>query len=406
MFIWIAAATAAAVITLIVASALFRTGQAARRKAECDLEIYKSQYRELERDIQRGLIQHEDTRHLEVEISRRILAADQLVRSGESWKRAPNLATVLACSLVAMLMIAGVLLLYAMIGRPDLGDLPLQKRLDDSAEIRASRPGQYEAFARLPELPKPAIDPVYADLLARLRTAVADNPDDLRGHELLAEHERSTGDFSAAAEAMTTVIALKGEGAALEDYLLLAENMILAVRGYVSPEAETALQKVLEFDPLNVDAAYYLGHLQFQVGRFDLAYATWATLRERAGPHASFADQLEPLVRDAAFLAGIRIEQVESPLVTLDTEDIELATELTPTERTDMIRNMVEGLRSRIDNVGGSAEEWSQLIVSLAVLGQDRDALRYYADGLNEFAGNTTAEDLLRMAASNAGLLR
>ena len=59
--------------------------------------------------------------------------------------------------------------------------------------------------------------------------------------------------------AQRTVIALKGEAATGEDHAALAEVMILAAGGYVSPEAEAELTAALQRDPLNGTATYYAG---------------------------------------------------------------------------------------------------------------------------------------------------
>ena len=56
---------------------------------------------------------------------------------------------------------------------------------------------------------------------------------------------------------MARVIALKGDAAVAEDFSTYTDLLVLATNGFVSPEAENALQKTLKLKPHNKPTQYY-----------------------------------------------------------------------------------------------------------------------------------------------------
>jgi cytochrome c-type biogenesis protein CcmH len=96
-------------------------------------------------------------------------------------------------------------------------------------------------------------------LVAQLRTIMEQRPDDAQGMALLASNEAALGNFRAARIAQERLIEILGEDAEGAHFIDLAEMMILAAGGYVSPEAEAALSRGLEMEPRNGTARYYAG---------------------------------------------------------------------------------------------------------------------------------------------------
>jgi cytochrome c-type biogenesis protein CcmH len=89
--------------------------------------------------------------------------------------------------------------------------------------------------------------PEREELVARLRTIMEQRPDDAQGMALLASNEAALGNFRAARLAQERLIDLLGEEATGAHHIDLAEMMILAAGGYVSPEAEAALVRGWSF---------------------------------------------------------------------------------------------------------------------------------------------------------------
>ena len=110
--------------------------------------------------------------------------------------------------------------------------------------------------------------------MQQLRETVANRPDDLQGHRLLAQNEARMGNFTAAADAQQEVLRLMGDTTRAEDITDYAELLILATNGYVSPEAEAALRAALVEDDQEGRARYYIGLMMVQTGRPDIAFAS------------------------------------------------------------------------------------------------------------------------------------
>jgi len=74
----------------LLALALWRGHEGARPAAEFDINVYRDQLAEVERDHARGVIDSADAERLSTEISRRILSADKAMRSEQVDARSPT----------------------------------------------------------------------------------------------------------------------------------------------------------------------------------------------------------------------------------------------------------------------------------------------------------------------------
>jgi cytochrome c-type biogenesis protein CcmH len=262
----------------------------------------------------------------------------------------------------------------------------------------------------MPRLPVEASED-YLRLMERLRETVAERPDDVQGHRLLARNEAALGNFVAARASQERVLELVGDGATAQDYADYVDLLVMAAGGYVSPEAEAALARVLERDPRNGAARYYSGLLMLQTGRADLAFRVWDDLLAQSRPTDPWVPPIRAQIRDLAQIAGVR--DYEPPQMTAapaapgagpTAEQMEAAAEMTAEERMEMIRGMVDGLSDRLATEGGPPEDWARLIGALGVLG-DAEQARAIADEAEEvFAGNDAALSLIAEARMRAGL--
>lgn len=404
MTFWIAAA----LLTLAPAAALFwtlthRTG-ALRTTAEADIAVYRDQLAGVDRDAARGTISAAEAERSRVEISRRILEADRAVTGGVGRAVAGGPAVVPA--LMIVLALAGAVGLYGRLGAPGYADLPMSDRLAMAVARHADRPTQAEAEAEartaLPSAPPP--DPRYADLMARLREAVAARPDDLTGLRLLVRNEAALGNYGAAAEAQAKIIARNGAEASAEDYAGLTDLYVLATDGYVSPEAETAANAALARDPGNGTARFYLGLMWAQTGRPDLAFGTWRALLEEGPEEAPWIAPIRDQIAFLAAAAGVNYMPPTGALKGPTEGDMAAAADMSAEDRMGMIRGMVEQLSDRLASAGGSVEEWSRLISSLGVLGETDRAKAAWETAQKAFEGQASALDALRQAAEQAGV--
>ena len=394
---------AAGGMALIVVATLWRAAKRARGDVQAaagfDLGVYRDQLAEVERDIARGVLPEGEGARLRTEVSRRVLDADramQAVALPAHARAGWGLAAVLAATVV------GSLALYDRIGAPGYPDLPLAERLATSEALRQSRPNQAQAEAGMTPAPIPNVDPAFATLMDQLRAAVVARPDDQQGLALLARNEAALGNIRAAIVAQTALIAAKGAAAAGTDHAGLAELMIMATGGYVSPEAEEELVRALSVEPENATARYYSGVMFAQVGRFDQTFLLWRALLTEGPADAPWIGPIRAQMADVAARAGVNYTLPDAPR-TPTMADVAAMQELSVEDRQTMITGMVDQLGARLASEGGPAEDWVRLISSLSVLGRVDEARAIYAEAQTVFAGRTVELSALREAAVLAG---
>ena len=389
-----------AALTLFAGATLWRAGRrAAPGGTDADMRLYRDQLAEVERDLARGTVTEPEAERVRTEVARRLLEADRRMQAGDA-PAAQGGGAVLGGVLAVAL--AGGVAGYLWLGAPGYPDLPVAVRIERAAEIAANRPGQAEMAGPERPLADPT-NPADAQLVADLRRAVAARPDDLAGLQLLAEQESRLGNDAAAGAAQAGVIRLKGADASAADHAILADLLVRAADGYVSPEAEAAVTAALALDAGNGLARFYEGLMQAQTGRPDLSFQTWRALLETspdAAPWVPVIRERIGLLADAAGVDYALPEAVRGP----DAAAVASAGEMTPDEQKAMIGGMVEGLAERLANQGGTGAEWAQLIAALGVLGDTDRAKAIFAEAEDVFAGSPDDLTLVTDAARKAGI--
>lgn len=403
-------AVAGALVLAVLAAllrALGRAGGAAggeEAPAHPDIGIYRQQLAEVDRDLARGTLAEDEAGRLRTEISRRLLEADRALRA--TGPQRPGLPLAPVVGAVALVLIGGVSL-YAWLGAPGYPDLPITTRLQIAEEAYRNRPSQAEAEAMMPadtagSPGQPQPDAQFLDLMAKLRAAVAQHPDDPRGLQLLAQNEAALRNYAAAAKAQLHLIEVMGAAADVPEHLDAAEYLIAAAGGYVSPEAEAQLVAVLQTDPKNPLARYYSGLLFTQVGRPDRAFQLWEPLLRQGPADAPWIVPIRAQIADLAARAGVRYSPPEDNAGPT-AADMQAAGQMTDEERRSMIEGMVGNLESRLMSEGGPEEEWLKLFNALKVLDQPERVKAALAAAEPAFAADPAALDRLRAAAVAAG---
>jgi cytochrome c-type biogenesis protein CcmH len=368
---------AAGLLLVLVAGFLLRNlrhDAPVRPAASFDLQVYRDQMAEIDRDLARGSLPADEAGRMRTEVSRRMLEADRHIQApvpAASVQAAPF--AVVICAILGA-SVAG----YVWLGAPGYPDLPLTNRIADAEARRASRPDQATAEAQV-SLPAPQTpDAEYASLINRLREAVKENPTDVTGLGLLAVNEAALGNLAAARNAQQALIDASGDAATAQDYADLAEFLIAATGGYVSPEAEDVLEQALLRDPDNGTARYYAGLMMGQNGRYDLGFRFWRPLVD--GPaDAAWMPALRAQIEDMAFRAGVEFT-------------LPAPNGMTPAD-------MVAQLSNRLATEGGPPEDWARLIHSLQVLGDTDQATAILTEARRVFAGNPDALVVIEAAA-------
>lgn len=405
MGFWMLAGLLSLLIGAALVMAAWRSRDAGDPAAAYDLQIYRDQLREIDKDLARGVLTEDEAERTRTEVARRVLEADRALQAQAAEAHAGRPQRIAVVAGVAV-VIAGAFGLYYTIGAPGYPDLPIETRISLVEQARAERPTQAEAEAGVPSQTREDPDPRRAELVAELRETMQDHPDEPEGLRLLAFEEARVGNYIAARTAQAHLIEVLGDEATAQHRLDLAEMMFMAAGGYVSPEAEALLNSVLQEDRMNGAARYYVGLMYAQQGRPDLGYPIWRNLLADSEPDAPWLTPIREQIEIVAAMAGddISVEQLPQPPLPNQpgptAEDIEAAGAMSTEDRQAMIESMVAGLSERLANEGGTPEEWARLISAYIVLGQPERARPIYQEALSAFARSDAALEIIRAAGA------
>ena len=407
MVFWIIVAALAIGVGAILGLTLMRGRVGEAPPAAYDLDVYRDQLREIERDTARGVLEAEDAARLRAEVSRKILAADAQLRAGGESGGQPKMLGMAMAGVVVAAVTGGGVLLYSQIGAPGYGDLPMATRIANSEAAREARLDQAaaeERFAPEPTGLPDGTDEAYMVLVERLRETVAERPEDRQGLRFLVRSEAALGNMVAAREAQAQLISVKGDEATAEDYATLAELMINATSGYVSRDAEAALRAALDRDARAPTARFYLGLYMTQIDRPDAAFRLWRDLLDESTPDAPWVPPIRAGIEELAARAGERYELPAQGGRGPSQGDIAAAGDMDPEARQEMIRGMVAQLAARLADEGGTAEDWARLINAYGVLGETERARGIWAEAQAVFAEFPRRLATVRAAAESAGV--
>jgi len=350
-------ALAIAAVTLVVVATvvlpLMKGARAAPERASFDRAVYRDQLKELERDRARGLIDADQTAAARLEIERRLLAADARPEVATA-RRSGSPALAIA---LALLLPAAATGIYLALGAPGTPDEPYAGRGPERALAAAE--GRHGDIA---------------GALAALEKDLAANPDDAEKWLLLARSAATLGQWQKSATAYQKALVLtKSRPDVASAY---GEMLVFAAEGIVTPRAQEAFTAALARNPKDMAARYYLALAEAQAGNAQAAIDGWQKLAaEVADPE--LRDRLRARIADAASSAGMAAPALAAPAGP-SAEDRARAEKMTPAERQDMIRGMVDGLAAKLRSDPEDFEGWMKLARAYGVLDEHDKAADAY----------------------------
>ena len=364
-------------ISLIVCAVIFRTlvrkkDIAPLARAEFDVTVYKDQLLELDRDMQRGILNADEAKAARTEIERRILtlADDAQATTKQAEKLKPGALSPATIGL-ALITPSAALVTYIVIGMPELPNLPYAER-NIAAEIRQvaeqRQAQEMEALAQR--------------LAKRLQT----EPDNLQGWMLLSNYHATSGRTTEALAAIKKAHDLAPDN----PYVLLqyAEALIPTQNNIVSAQASDLFNKALTADPRNPRARYYLALAKAQANNVRGAIQDWVDLISISPPDAPWLTTVRSQIVAASKEFGVDPRSFEPSAAALamgpspseptapgpSRQDVEAASQMTTEERQVMIRGMVQRLADRLEGKPDDPEGWRRLANAYRVLGEDAKA--------------------------------
>ena len=311
--------TTATVGVLLIPLLRAKSGTTDRLAGE--LAIYRDQLAEIERERAAGTLPESEAAAARIEVERRILAA------GDHPPPPPRADATLHKFLPPALALAIPLLalgLYLQTGHPGLPAAPF---------VAGKQP------------PAATDEPFSVEkLLAAARARVAAQPDDPDA-------------LSALGEALT-----------------------LEANGTVTQPAVESFTKALAAQPDDPRALYYLGLHEVQSGDSRAALARWRQLLAKSPADAPFLPMLRAEIERVAKAANIDVPPMPpSSMPQPSREQQDAMAAMTPEQRQQAIRGMVEGLAARLKENPADRAGWLRLANAWKVLGENASAADAYA---------------------------
>lgn len=429
MMFWFLIAALTAAVTILLARPLLtapaRSGQASDtvlEEAAHDIEVYRDQLDELQRDRNSGLISEGEAEIAHAEIARRLLKvsarqeslkASSSAGSASVWTSPWRWGAALVILAVPLIAVAS----YLQVGSPGMPAQPLASRSIPSVEDN--------------------ID--MATLIEQAEAFLADNPDDGRGWDVLAPIYMRVERYDAAVKAYRNAIRVLGSTAERQGGL--GEALVAQSNGVVSEDARTAFQAAALLQPDNPRSEFFLALALAQEGRQAEAIDAFRKLESTSPAQAPWV----PLVRaqlaqlgqepgptlalppvDLADLPGLNQapqgaagegaetgpdgpprdgqgQAAEAPAGP-SAEDVAAARQMSAEERMEMIRAMVAGLDQRLSDDPDDIEGWQRLVRSYMVLGETGKAAAALERALSAFPGDSENARTLAQLGDELGL--
>lgn len=330
--------TAATVGVLLIP--LLRTRISATDRLDQDLAIYRDQLAEIDRERADGSLAEADATAARTEIERRILSASDLAAAEKHPPPSPALHRLLPPAL-CLLIPALALGVYLDIGQPGVSSAPF-----------IARPG---VPAAAPADEAPDLDRQIAAARERLK-ATPDDPDTLSE---------------------------------------LGELLTEQAQGTVPQPAVDAFRRALAKQPDDPRAMFYLGLHEAQAGDSHAALARWLDLEARSPAEAPWLPTLRAEIARVAKAANIdpltikpdrkppapaaSAPSVSGGMPQPTEEQREAMAKMSPEERQQAIRGMVDQLAARLEASPGDRDGWLRLANARRVLGEPAKAAEAYA---------------------------
>ena len=320
--------TVGAVILLL--RSLSRAADRPQEQA-ADAQFYRDQIEEIEQERAKGRLSEADAEAARAEAARRLLRSarsetNEIRTSGEPILRRRRAASAIVMSVVPLIALCA----YGLLGSPQLAGLDRAQLVAEGERMSGEAGGGKEKPRSMEEI------------VLLLEETVSKNPKDGQAWTILSHIYLAQGRFDDAEAAFKHSVDILGESSVL--LLEYAEKLVQAKSFTVTPEAKALFERAVKLDPESLKAKLYFALSVEQEGKIDEAFALYKAVADSKG---------------ASEEADIARQQVER----LSGKKPQVAA--APPE----IVAMVEGMAERLNQNGGTPEEWERLIRSYAVLG-------------------------------------
>lgn len=411
--------------------------------------VYRDQLRQIASDLNAGTISEAEAEAMRTDVAHRLVVAERKEKTRAEPARIADHRLV-AVGISAAVAV-GSAILYARIGEPEripavratgeapggsMGSAPARHPAISSNSARARSQASDSAEGRSGEQ---GGLPTVEGMIERLAQRLKANPDDADGWRTLGWSYASQGRLYEAAAAYQEASKRQPENGDL--YGARGEILVRAGNGFVSPEAASLFEEALKRDNQNPRARFFLGLKKDQEGNRVGALDDWIAILQGASPSEPWARDLREHVeqlaaelkvdltnrlpsglpavpppvqvggRGSGILGALQGERAAGPAATTADADRskepaagEARTAAAAGQEDQMIRNMVDGLASRLEKQPRDLEGWSRLIRSRKVLGEVDKAKTALSKAREIFADAPDALATIGATARELGL--
>jgi cytochrome c-type biogenesis protein CcmH len=253
-------------------------------RAEVNLAVLRDQMRELDADLERGLIDAEGHRVARTELERRVAEDVQpgapVAAMAAAIATAPPRWNALALGLGVALPVLAVSL-YLWLGNP-AGIDPAVAKAQDPAH--------------------PLTEVQIAGMVSGLAQRLKSNPDDAEGWSMLARSYSAMNRFEEAAQAYSHLVKLiPNDADMLADY---ADTLAMARGKSLAGEPEQLVARALAADPRNIKALALAGSAAFERRDYHGAIDQWTKVMGLVPADSDMARNMASGIREAQSMTG------------------------------------------------------------------------------------------------------
>jgi cytochrome c-type biogenesis protein CcmH len=438
MILWFVLTIMTSIAAVFVSAPFIRRFDRRQTELPRDIAVYRDQLKEVDSDAALGLIDAAQAEIARTEIKRRMLAS----RTSED-AVLPALSTgerIFAAIGVAGIVVFGSVGLFALTGNFE----PTSAASFASLDAPPANKGERAAVKKTGDtsislrFPAPAPNenstsaqttlPPVEEMIQRLVTRLQRNPKDVEGWRVLGWSYFSTDHFTEAAAAYARAIELDPDSVEYRD--ARTDALIRAAGGVVTQEAKGATEETLKRHPKDPRARYFKGLAANQAGDRTAALKEWGELLaeletkdplfpelrrkvEEAKKDGGRVGDASTAANDSKSQTSTSTSQNVEPAKADDSsanskgpqpEDIRNAEAMTVSDRTAMIRRMVDSLEDRLELSPRDVDGWIKLIRSRSVLGDKEKAKQAFEKALRIFEVETPERKRITATAEELGL--
>jgi cytochrome c-type biogenesis protein CcmH len=443
MLLWSILTLMTAAVAVWVSAPFIRQLDERQSKQADALEVYRDQLVEVDRERASGTIDEAHAEAARGEIKRRLLAADKN-RSLPSWSLSLG-ERHSAIALVAGIVTLGSVILYANSGRPDIPSvarpatsLVLGAGQSGGPGFQQSAPGSAAGGAAPGAATASAAVGSVDEMIERLQARIGKEPSNPELWRMLGWSYFSTDRYPESADAYRKAVQLQPGNAGFQ--VALGEAMVREANGTVKPDAVSAFDAALAIDAKDAKARFFKGLVIEQAGNKRGALDAWLAVLADAKADDTWVSDLQARVLELAKELGVDVSgkiagaaatggvlsalkngegknplpspsapaqaAATAPVRGPTATDVKAAENMSPADRTAMIRGMVDSLAARLEKSPRDGEGWIQLIRSRRVLGDTDGAKASLLKALTAFADTPPEQARIEAAAAELGIKR